>query len=230
MFFRHRYLISLSPPPRSRGHPGCLFWMFLLVSFLVVSWLMLSSDALATLVENKPLLTLPLPGLNGVTFAQQPQEPSIVLGKPTLAASFVNRVLSAYHSPAVGTGQALYDLSVRYGVDDAYALAFFMHESTFGTTGVARATRSLGNIRCTPGYQCTLGYRAYATWQAGYEDWYHLIRDGYVTGQVSSTCPCVTVQQIIPVYAPEADGNDEQAYIAAVLSAVAAWRAGRVLV
>ena len=129
----------------------------------------------------------------------------MVLGKPTLRASFVNRVLLAYHSPAVGTGQALYDLSVRYGVDDAYALAFFMHESTFGTTGVARATRSLGNIRCTPGYQCTLGYRAYATFQAGYEDWYQLIKDGYVGGQVSSRCPCVTVEQIIPVYAPQAD-------------------------
>ena len=230
MFFRHRYLIPLSPPPRSRGHPGCVFWMFLFVSFLVVSWLMLSSGALATLVENKPLVRFPLPSLNGVTFAQQPSAPSIVLGKPTLAASFVNRVFSAYHSPAVGTGQALYDLSVRYGVDDAYALAFFMHESTFATTGVARATRSLGNIRCTPGYQCIEGYRAYATWQAGYEDWYQLIKDGYVSGQVSSRCPCVTVEQIIPVYAPQADGNDEKAYIAAVHSAVAAWRSGRVLV
>ena len=230
MFFRHRYLISLSPPPRSRGHPGCYFWVFLLMSSLVVCWLMISSGALATLVENKPLTALPLPSLNGVTFAQQPQESSMVLGKPTLDASFVNRVLSAYHSPAGGTGQALYDLSVGYGIDDAYALAFFMHESTFGTTGVARATHSLGNIRCTPGYRCTLGYRAYATWQAGYADWYRLIKDGYVSGQVSSKCPCVTIEQIIPVYAPASDGNDEQAYIAAVLSAVAAWRSGRVLV
>jgi hypothetical protein len=153
-----------------------------------------------------------------------------VLDRPSLSASFVNRVLSAYHSPAVGTGQFLYDLSTRYSIDDVYALAFFMHESLFGTTGVARATLSLGNIRCSPGYSCIEGYRVYATWQAGYLDWYRLIKDGYVGGQVSSRCPCVTVEQIIPVYAPASDGNNEQAYITAVRSAVAAWRAGRVLV
>ena len=37
-----------------------------------------------------------------------------------------------------GTGQALYDLSVQSQIDDAFALAFFQHESAFGTTGMAR--------------------------------------------------------------------------------------------
>ena len=154
---------------------------------------------------------------------------SSVLGRPALSASFVNRVLSAYHSPAVGTGQSLYDLSLRYGIADEYALAFFQHESSFGTTGVAWVTRSLGNIRCSQGYRCLAGYRAYATWQAGYEDWFKLIKFGYVTGQVSRKCPCVTIQQIIPVYAPASDHNNEAAYCAAVLSAVAVWRTGRVV-
>ena len=130
----------------------------------------------------------------------------------------------------MGTGQALYDLSRRYGIADEYALAFFQYESAFGTTGVAQVTRSLGNIRCSQGYHCIAGYRAYPTWQAGYEDWFKLIKFGYVTGQVSRKCPCVTVQQIIPVYAPASDHNNEAAYIAAVFSAVAAWRVGRVVV
>jgi len=142
----------------------------------------------------------------------------------------VNRVLGAYHSPAAGTGQALNDLSLRYGIADEYALAFFLHESAFGTTGVARVTRSLGNIRCSDGYRCIAGFRAYSTWREGYEDWFKLIKDGYVTGQVSRTCSCVTVQQIIPAYAPASDHNNEGAYIAAVLSAVAAWRSGQVVV
>jgi hypothetical protein len=171
-----------------------------------------------------------VPGLRGSAAAPAPAVlSSSVLGRPTLSASFVNRVLAAYHSPAVGTGQVLYDLSLRYGIADEYALAFFWHESAFGTTGVARVTRSLGNTRCSDGYRCIAGYRAYATWQAGYEDWYKLIKYGYLTGQVSRKCPCVTVQQIIPVYAPAADHNNEAAYIAAVLSAVAAWRMGRVV-
>lgn len=229
MFSRRGYLIPLYRPP-SRKSPGCLTRLFLLASGVFVCWFMVSSGMFASFLASKPLITFPFPDVHGVTLAQRPPEASTVLGKPTLSVSFLNRVLSAYHSPASGTGQALYDLSVRYGIDDAYALAFFMHESTFGTAGVARVTRSLGNIRCTPGYQCLEGYRAYATWQAGYADWYQLIKDGYVGGQVSSRCPCVTLEQIIPVYAPAADGNNEQAYITAVRSAVAAWRSGRVLV
>jgi Mannosyl-glycoprotein endo-beta-N-acetylglucosaminidase len=172
-----------------------------------------------------------LPDLRGRAAAPAPAVlSSSVLGRPSLSASFVNRVLSAYHSPAAETGQALYDLSLHYGIADEYALAFFWHESAFGTTGVARVTRSLGNIRCSDGYHCIDGYRSYSTWSAGYDDWYKLIKYGYLTGQVSSKCPCVTVQQIIPVYAPASDHNDERAYMAAVLSAVAAWRAGQVVV
>ncbi len=145
-----------------------------------------------------------------------------VEGKPTLSAAFVDKVLVAANSRAAGTGQALYDLSVKYGIDDAYALAFFEHESTFGTTGVARATLSLGNIRCSEGYQCIEGFRAYQTWQEGYEDWYKLIRDLYI-GQWGLR----TVEQIVPKYAPSSDGNDVAGYIAAVEKAVSMWRAGQ---
>src|SRR6266568_3221143 len=143
-------------------------------------------------------------------------------GKPTLSAAFVDKVLSVASSKAAGTGQALYDLRVKYGIDDAYALAFFQHESTFGTGGVARATLSLGNIRCSEGYQCIEGFRAYQTWQEGYEDWYKLIRDLYI-GQWGLR----TVEQIVPKYAPSSDGNDVAGYIAAVEKAVSMWRAGQ---
>src|SRR5690242_4938085 len=65
-----------------------------------------------------------------------------VTGVPTIDADFINQVLASYDSPARGKGQTLYDLGTRYGVDPVYALAFFMHESRFGTTGVAQVTRS----------------------------------------------------------------------------------------
>jgi hypothetical protein len=224
MFSRRGYLIPLYRPP-SRNHPGCLTRLFLLASGVFVCWFMVSSGTFASLLASKPLITFPFSDVHGVTLAQQPPEPSVVLGKPTLSASFLNRVLLVYHSPARGTGQALYDLSVKYGIDDAYALAFFEHESTFGTTGVATVTHSLGNIRCSAGYVCKSGYRAYSSWQQGEEDWYQLIRTLYV-----NQWHLVTVSQIVPVYAPQSDGNDVPGYIAAVLSSVAAWRSGRVLV
>ncbi len=142
-----------------------------------------------------------------------------VVGLPTVSASLINHVLCSASSPACSTGAALYAYGIQYGIDPAYALAFFEHESSFGTTGVARVTKSLGNIRCTAGYACIDGFRAYATWQAGYLDWYRLIRSLYVNQWHLST-----VTAIIPVYAPSSDHNDVSGYINAVEQAVNQWR------
>jgi hypothetical protein len=119
----------------------------------------------------------------------------------------------------------LYDLSNQYGIDDAYALAFFRQENSYGTTGVARFTKSLGNIECTPGYRCLSGFRSYARYEQGYKDWYQLLRNLYV-----NTWHLTTVQQIIPVYAPAKGGNNPPAYIAHVLAIVSIWQQGQVQV
>jgi hypothetical protein len=146
-----------------------------------------------------------------------------LVGVPTIDVASVNLVLTSYDSPAQGKGQALYDLGVQYGIDPIYALAFFMHESRFGTTGVAQVTLSLGNIRATPGYDSYDGYRKYQTWEEGFEDWYKLIKAQYVGKWQLST-----VDRIIPVYAPGSDNNDVTAYIASIKQAVDDWRAGAV--
>ena len=158
-------------------------------------------------------------------------DPDQLQRSPSISADFINLVLAAGHSPAAGTGEALYNLGVQYGIDPAYALAFFLHESSLGKTGVANATQSLGNIRCSNGYRCIDGFRAYQTWPDGYRDWYRLILYGYVQGQITIPLAghkCTTVEQIIPVYAPASDHNDEAAYIAAIRHAVQTWRAGEV--
>ena len=149
---------------------------------------------------------------------------SSVIGGPSLSASFIDRVLARYGSPAVGLGRALVVDSQQFQIDDAYALAFFLHESSFGTTGVARMTRSLGNIICSGYPTCFQGFRLYASWQAGAWDWFRLIKFEYLPRGLS------TVQAIVPVYAPASDHNDVPAYIAAVVQAVATWRAGRLWV
>ena len=146
-----------------------------------------------------------------------------VVGKPSISAAFINQVLAWYGSPAAGKGQALYDDGVEYGIDPVYALAFFMHESRFGTTGVATVTRSLGNIRVSEGYAQYEGYRKYRRWEDGFEDWYKLIAKQYVAQWGLST-----VDQIVPVYAPSSDNNDVKAYIASVKQAVDTWRSGSI--
>lgn len=142
-----------------------------------------------------------------------------LVGGPSISVAQIEKVLQAYNSPAVGLGQKMYDLGVQYGIDPAYALAFFVHESGCGTQGVARTTRSLGNIRWTEGWDNFSGYRKYNSWEQGMEDWYKLITDLYI-----NQWGLKTVDAIIPVYAPSGDNNSPPAYIGAVKSMVDDWR------
>jgi hypothetical protein len=166
---------------------------------------------------------------------QQPIAPTIVSGAfalqgaPSVSASFIDGVLCAYSqvdtphvSPACHTGQDLYRYGVTYHIDPVYPLAFFLHESTFGRYGIAARNLGLGNIRCTLGYSCVSGFRAYHSWSESYADWYSLMAD-YIAGRISGY-PCTTVEQIIPVYAPSDDHNSPSDYIHAVTSSVTQWR------
>ena len=163
--------------------------------------------------SNKPIApSVPIPPHSG---------PYSVLGKPTISAAFINQVLASYNSPAAGKGQALYDLGAQYGIDPAFALAFFMHESTFGTAGEAQQSLSLGNLRCIPNAKCQDGYAWFNSWEDGFKAWYELIRNLYV-----AHWGLTTVDTIIPTYAPTADHNDEAAYIASVKHELDTWHAG----
>ncbi|HEX9987894.1 MAG TPA: glucosaminidase domain-containing protein [Chloroflexia bacterium] len=142
-----------------------------------------------------------------------------VTAPPSLSVQQIERVLQQYGSPATGKGQLLYDTGVRYGIDPAYALAFFVHESGCGTKGVARFTHSLGNIRWTEGFDNYEGYRKYPNWETGIEDWYKLISNLYIGGWGLRT-----VDAIIPVYAPWGDNNHPPTYIASVKRMVDSWR------
>jgi len=156
------------------------------------------------------------------------------IGKPTLTANFINQVLASYHSPAAGLGQQLYDLGVKYGIDPVYALAFFMHESTFGTTGEARKTMALGNERCISDRPCVDqdrgGYAQMLSWEDGFDHFYRLISYGYVYGSVTIPIvgyPCLTIDQTIPVFAPSSDNNDVSGYIGALKHELKTWWSGQ---
>jgi hypothetical protein len=144
-----------------------------------------------------------------------------VQGQPTVSVAKIEAILQQYHSPAIGKGQAIYDLGVKYGIDPAYALAFFVHESSAGTQGVAVTTKSIGNIRYTSdsGFENYQNFRKYPSWEAGIEDWYKLISNLYV-----KSWGLKTVEAIIPRYAPTADRNNPPQYINQVNSLVESWR------
>lgn len=145
-----------------------------------------------------------------------------VVSSPTVTIALIDQVLTGAHSPAQGLGTVFYHLGVKSGIDPVFALAFFHHESDYGTRGMAVLTHSIGNIRCTPGFPSCIGdYRSYASWEQGIADWYTLIHDVYV-GHGRDT-----VATILPMYAPTDDGNNVQAYLRAVMEDVARWREGR---
>jgi hypothetical protein len=153
--------------------------------------------------------------------SQGPAGPTIaVTGSPSVTAQKIDAILCKAQSPACGTGTQLYQYGVQYGVDPGFGLAVFKHESNYGTAGVARQTLSLGNIRCTPGYACIGGYRAYGSWQAGYSDFYRLI-----SGPVYVGAGLTTPEQIFAKYAPSGDGNNPIQYSADVEQSIAIWRA-----
>lgn len=137
---------------------------------------------------------------------------------PTITAQQIDDILASYKSPAAGTGQTFYDLGVQYGINPAIALAFYIHESSAGTAGVAVETRSIGNIICAGYVTCSSGFRSYSNWHDSIEDWYRLISSEYIEGRGHTT-----IADVIPVYCPIGDGCDSAHYIATVESMVYSW-------
>jgi hypothetical protein len=138
---------------------------------------------------------------------------------PTLSASQADTILCAAKSPACGTGSALYTYSAEYNVDDAFALAVFKRESSYGELGVATQTHSLGNLRCIPDAACEGGYAAFPSWQEGYSAFYKLIAGPLYVG-----AGLTTPDQIMPKYAPAGDGNLPASYATAVDQDMALWK------
>jgi hypothetical protein len=146
-------------------------------------------------------------------------------GAPSITAQQIDTILASYGSPAAGTGASWYNLGLKYGIDPAFAIAFFIHESSAGTNAAwaglkpdGASTHNVGNIICAGYATCYGRFRDYSSWDAGIEDWYHLIDTEYIQGRGMKT-----VQDIIPIYAPSIE-NDVQTYINSVNSLVDEWR------
>jgi hypothetical protein len=145
-------------------------------------------------------------------------------GQPSITATQILAVLQSYHSPAATSDFAadLYDLGIKYGVNPAYALGFFAEESQCGTTGIAVTTLSLGNVRYTVSnspvtYTVYNGFRRYATWRDGAEDWYWVIRTYYLNAGIRN------IYDVTPIYAPSSDHNDPKNYADTVYQLVQSW-------
>jgi hypothetical protein len=144
-----------------------------------------------------------------------------IVGKATIDAAFIDKILALYHSPAAGKGTALYNAGVKAHIDPIYALAFFMHDSIFGTVGMARVTYALGNLPASAASNCHCtdfhGYRQYTSWESGFNDWYQFMQQHYISQDIT------TIGQIVPTYAVTKDPALVKSFIKTLEARVDTW-------
>lgn len=138
---------------------------------------------------------------------------------PRLSALAFGRILAEHGSPAAPEADTCYRVCASYDLDPAVALAFFAHESTYGTKGRAVQTRNWGNLRKGQGHATHElgGFAYYAHWADGLADWCTLIRARYIGRGLKTVGPALRI------YAPSSDGNDPDAYAKAVCALVTGW-------
>jgi hypothetical protein len=152
---------------------------------------------------------------------------TVVVGvAPRIGMLGFKAALDVALSPARFEAEQIYNIIVAQKVDPAFLLAIFRHESMLGLSGLAVANKNPGNTRSsltdkgivvdTPKGK----FVRYPTWTAGFEDLaVRLVAPYYVYGRKG----LVTIGQIIPVFAPDFDGNDPEAYIGNVVKLMNTW-------
>lgn len=165
------------------------------------------------------LMTLAAPLLQG-------GETSIV-GPPSINYETVLRVLQLRPaSPLIPYAQEIWAESQAANIDVAFALAIWLKESEFGTTGAATTTRNMGNLICEaadPAVRsgCSGRWATYASWPDAIGDWFAYVNRRYVAIGLT------TVEALLPVYAPPSE-NDTALYIDQVTGWMREWGSGTV--
>lgn len=141
---------------------------------------------------------------------------------PRITREHFRQILAAAGSPATPEAEACWQAVAAEGVDPLFALAIFWHESRCGTVGLV-AERGLRNPGATRTSRSGEGepvvvpgrgqFWRYPSWEAGFRDLARRLVDPSSVYRQRGAC---SVEAIIPLWAPAADGNDPASYSAAV--------------
>ncbi len=143
-----------------------------------------------------------------------------IKGPATSTPQQIQTFLEKIGSPAAkeeGFSQALFDACTKRGIDPSVAVGFFLQESTCGRYGRGHDNMSMGNIKgvSPESGQSDGTFRKYGSWAEGARDWARLIDEAYVGKRGLQT-----LSQVISVYAPGSDNNNERGYVATVKGVV----------
>lgn len=150
-----------------------------------------------------------------------------IVGPPTISLEQARGILEAAGSPAAGEAAGIYNAALRYGVDPAVLLAVFGHESSFGKAGVARTTKSVGNLVYTEG-SAAMGAMRAGRW-AAYRSWTEGALDAarLLGSTLYGRGPAFNTARTFPFrWAPASDGNKPSAYGSAVVATISRWGGG----
>ena len=147
-----------------------------------------------------------------------------ILSKPTISKSTFVRILHQNHSPAAADAEKAWAKIVDYGVDPAFQLAMFLHESSYGTKGAAVSRRNWGNLRRSPYFPSHKGFAKYPTWAAGAGDTARLLRIyglDLIRPKKSDPRHHTSTARTLPfVWAPAKDHNKPDRYGKALVEAM----------
>jgi len=153
-----------------------------------------------------------------------------VLGvAPDLTEAQFIRILQEAKSPALSAAHTVYQYCVKRGCSPAFLAAMFLRESGMGKAGTAIITHSWGNTRL-PAHGGVTPVRMTTPTEARSGE-FPVFRD-WIDGGIATVARWLdyapyagktTVAQIIPLWAPNSDGNNSAAYVAGVLASIAGW-------
>ena len=151
-----------------------------------------------------------------------------LLGPPSISVGAFTSILQAAKSPAASEATGIFNALVKYGVDPAVGLAIFQHESSFGKSGTATKTLSIGNSRyygdqglgITKYVTASNGsFANYPSYTVAAEDLGRLLS----SSMYGKSANYNTVRTFAAKYAPAADHNSPSGYGAAVANSLAKW-------
>ena len=151
-----------------------------------------------------------------------------LLAAPSISLAAFTSILQNAKSPAAGEATGIFNALVKYGVDPAVGLAIFQHESSFGKSGTATKTLSIGNSRyygdqglgITKYVTASNGsFAKYPSYTVAAEDLGRLLS----SSMYGKSANYNTVRTFAAKYAPAADHNSPSGYGAAVANAIAKW-------
>lgn len=144
---------------------------------------------------------------------------------PRISRRLFRQALINRKSPAAKVAEAAYAVCLAWGVDPAVALAFYVHESSAGTKGVAATSLNWGNLRIGRRAQINREtaegrpyFAFYTNWLSSLDDFCELLRSRLYEGDGRKT-----VREVLPRFAPALDRNDPTAYADFVNRSVETW-------